>query len=591
MRLYIVDGFNLIPALIDSLFTKRGLILGENFSLLLTRRLLKFVVSILFKSGIFRDAYEHLNVIRHLKTITAYQDRTDIFFRIEEALNQRYRFSEIERHAPDYAMACKHYSASYVRHLLLLPFVIRELSVQASPSDFTIRGLPPDVLFFYEEYFGEKPLCDVSLEFELLHVVSSVNALHVLLVSLTWIAVKVRVFPAAQQRRPLGADYTNSHDRRGFRLVEAISDRTSDVVFVFRNRARMKSDRSFISRFDVACMGDGHFPVVLGLRTMAEAVTGWWRLTRWAFGLSNPLFLEIVLLPIRRMRFRALFQKFHFDNFMSRDDYNPEHCLRSAELRAVGTRSLGIMHGMALEEIVQPSMRYIDFDFYYMFGYGQYLTYYKDRFGKGTVARAIGAWGMTPEQLARLGGARPPNMIYFGRGGPREGIILDSLFAAARHFPDRTFFIKLKNGMFRYSSEILDRFEALPANVIYVDPNDDTYELMLHARYAIGSATTAICEAIHYGLTVFAFDLYPDWHFYLREFPGLCVKSADELIERIESIEAGTTVYPRHLYKDLIEFSVPDPFALIREDMGLAPKNICPPAASRANRKATGLSI
>lgn len=573
MRLYILNGFNLIPALFDGLFTGPAFIIGENFSLVPTRRLLLLAVSMLFKCGIFRDAYDRLDAIRYLKTIPAYQDRTDIFYKIEGAIDCRYEFSEIERYAPDYSMAYKHCSVSYVRPLLLLPFAIRELCKPAYAGEFAFRGLPRDILFFYEQYFGEKPSCEFSLEFELRRVVNGVNALLTVLVSLAWIAAKLRAFPARPRRRPLGADFTNSFDRRGFRLIDGISDRADDVVFVFRSRRQMKSYRSSVSRFDIACMGDGHFPFALGLRTMLETISDWWTLCRRAFGLSSPLFAQIIRLPIRRMRFRALFQKYRFDSFMSRDDYNPDHCLRSQELRMAGTRSLGIMHGMALEEIVQPSMRFIDFDFYYMFAAGQYRTLYKERFGKNTIARAIGPWGMTPEQIARLKEPRPPNAIYFGRGGPNEWIVLDAFLTAARHFTDRTFYIKLKDGMFRYAPDFLERLESLPDNVVNVDPDGDTYELMLHARYAIGTATTALCEAIGYGLAGFAFDVYPGWYFYCREFPGLCVKTADELIARIENLEAGTETYQRHLYNDLIEPCVGNPFETIRRDMGLGPKN------------------
>lgn len=573
MRLYILNGFNLIPALFDELFTGRALIIGENFSLVPTRRLLRLVVSMLFKCGVFRDAYDHLDIIRHLKTTPAYQDRTDIFYKIEGVIDRRYKFSEIEQYAPDYSMAYKHCSVSYVRPLLLLPFAMRELCRPAHAGAFEIRGLSQDILFFYEQYFGEKPFCRFSLEFELRRTVNGINALLAVFVSLAWIAVKIKIFPTRPQRRQLGADFTNPIDRRGFRLIEGISDRTDDVVFVFRNRWQMKSHRLSVSRFDVACMGDGHFPIALGLRTMLETIFGWWTLCQQAFGLSSPLFLQIILLPIRRMRFRALFQKYRFDNFMSRDDYNPDHCLRSRELRMVGTRSLGIMHGMALEEIVQPSMRFIDFDFYYMFAAGQYRTLYKERFSKSTIARVIGPWGMTPEQITRLNEPRPPNVIYFGRGGPNEWIVLDAFLTAARHFVDRTFYIKLKDGMFRYTPDFLERLESLPDNVVNVDPDGDTYELMLHARYAIGTATTALCEAIGYGLAGFAFDVYPAWYFYCREFPGLCVKTAAELIARIESLEAGTETYQRHLYNDLIEPCVGNPFEAIRCDMGLGLKN------------------
>ena len=118
-----------------------------------------------------------------------------------------------------------------------------------------------------------------------------------------------------------------------------------------------------------------------------------------------------------------------------------------------------------------------------------------------------------------------------------------------------------------------------------IDDRRDPYELLLEARYAICNNTSIVAEAITYGLVTFVFDNYAEvmaepMELIFRDYPDLCVDSADAIIRRIEAIESGAWRYPRKAYAGLTDITGANPFDVIRADLGLAAKQ---PAAADAD--------
>ena len=101
---------------------------------------------------------------------------------------------------------------------------------------------------------------------------------------------------------------------------------------------------------------------------------------------------------------------------------------------------------------------------------------------------------------------------------------------------------------------------------------DDTYQILSQVEYALSTGSTVVVEAIQKGVKTFVLDVETTLgHFYLRDFSTLCVLTGDEVIQRIENIEAGNEEYRFNSYADLIDLSGSSPVNIIRHDIGLSP--------------------
>lgn len=555
--------------------------LGENF-FSPGRKILVFVCRCLARSGILRNAYEHFPALRPYREISAYADRRDLFRKIEPQLADFFHFHRIENLAPNYAMAFKHVAANYVRSNSLMPFVLDEIRNSNDLSGAKIIGIDSDLMFFHRAYFDHSfpDLAEAGAAFRRLFFNFPLFVLAYFF-SAAWVMSKIRPWRAAKKEFFMAVDYTNRRDRRGHQLVREITNPDSPILYVFRNREAAKRDGKYFSDIPQCVMGEGSFGLRSGLLALKQASADTWRLGINFLDLAPAHYLQVILLPYRRLRFRALFQSFSVKWFLCRDDYNSDHGLRSQELRAIGAKSAGIMHGIPFDNIIEPSIRYLDYDYYYLFGRHLYDRYYKSTWSKTMVVRAIGPWGLSRADMAKLELPRPKDMIYFSRSGPGEAVVVETIKRLAQLYPAKTFYVKMKPGDGRYSSGDLHSLENLPSNVVMVSPDEDTYAWMLKADYAMGSATTTVAEAIGYGLKTLVFDIHPEWVFYGRDFPGLSVRTSEEAIERFERLEAGTAVFPREKFAGLVAQDVENPFDVIRRDLGLKPNGL--PDLERSN--------
>ena len=186
--------------------------------------------------------------------------------------------------------------------------------------------------------------------------------------------------------------------------------------------------------------------------------------------------------------------------------------------------------------------------------------------------KAVGSYGMSRDQLLQLQHPRPRNIICFIKHSFQDDATFAALPAIAAAFPERLVYVKAKQqkgGAFRAK---LDRmFEVGPMNL--VETNENSYELLLKAQYSLSDPSSLVVEAIQFGLVSFALITDARWYkLYFRDFPHLCLTSAEAAIERIRAIERGAWTYPRSSYEPLTDLSGRVIWDVIREDMGLRAK-------------------
>lgn len=437
---------------------------------------------------------------------------------------------------------------------------------------FEIWGIDADIFAYYRRIHPDG-LARARMTVPRGHMLNLPQAVLIVFVGLFKIVRWLRPFSAAPRRVSLGVDFVvGGFQARHTYIVYQLVDSPQDILWILRAENHAESARILLPSGQWRLIGQtGAMSLRIAAQSAAELcrkVFGLW----WRFGDKTPeLALLLMMIPLRRLDWRALFGVFRFRHFFGRDDYNVDHILRTQECRRVGTVSVGIAHGIMALNIVEPMVRHTDFDLFYAYGRDIYEKYNRGHWSDRMIVRDVGSWGMNREQIARLPLPRPNDILFFVTPYIDSLEFLRVGFAIARAFPDRKILVKLKPG----STDALDYpaiarmlTEGAPSNVVWTQ--EDTYELFLWARYAFGGLSTTVAEAIQYGLASFFLDMDDVANLvHYRAYPQMCVRTAAEAIERIRDIEEGRWVYPRESFAGLIDLSGRVVFDVMRADLGM----------------------
>ncbi len=497
----------------------------------------------------------------------------DPFIEAEPWINGYFGFEDSDKRFGRYAIPYRHAICNAVFQRFSAAFLINGIG-EANPEPGTrVSGLDEIDLAYFQNRFGAGAPLSLVKTLRLHRVLNLFHFAAVVAYSTLWIASKIRLFPPPPEPIFLGSDFVGgTHDRI---LWDEIADADHPVLVVTRNRAMAGEYADKLAGQRHVNVTDGWFSPFSAAKAFWEMLTDGIRLFRLGSALPGDFYHRLAVLPHRRAVYKALFNRFRFQYFWGRDDYNTDHIIRSQELRKTGGVSMGIMHGLPSICKVMHQFRHIDFDIYYVHGRYQAERYYQAKWPAHMKVRAIGSFGASRGELERLKEPRPKNIACFLSPSFHQVKVMEALETLARAFPDRKVFINIKAPKY-ITGDFADALENLigrgPDNLIIDDRR--SYELLFQCRYVVNESSTLTAEAIQFGLYGFAFDLDSrvKSHYY-RRFPEICLNSGEEAAERIRDIEAGRWDYPRHLLGSLIEMSGRVPWDVIREDLGLPPRH------------------
>ncbi|MGY9004074.1 MAG: hypothetical protein ACKVIF_12920, partial [Rhodospirillales bacterium] len=406
----------------------------------------------------------------------------------------------------------------------------------------------------YTAYSGKQP--PVSLKAVrpnfFFFVINAIVSLCTVLYSLAWVAVRIRPFKIRVQKVILAGDYlADPRDNQIFDLASTVGP----FILFIRKRTGSDEETELFNRYRPYKATDGRFSIrsALGtfkflLRDSAILFTNFSRL-------EPRHFFQIIALPYRRAVLRGLFERFQPEYFWGRDDYNVEHILRHQELQRIGKCSIGINHGFATYCDVTPSFRYISFDQYFVFGKVSHDTY-KTTWAKSMKVIPVGTFGAEPDDYKMISISRPKDLLVLTGIFTREPKLVTFVRELAAAFPDRTIWLQLKSNYrsLECGKSFIRQCTQDRPNIKYT--SEPLFELFRRATYAFSDPSTVVLEAIQFGLNSFMIDIC-DRHevCQLRDFDGLCISSANEAIERIQSLELGEPAPARESYSDLIDLS------------------------------------
>lgn len=575
-RNYFILNELLVPRLLYLAFTGRTPVVLSVWPLIgANRGWMNRLCGWLAKRGKTGDAFDiHPDWVRFQEKqggVEAYGFYTDAYMKLEPAQEAFFGMRDLDKRIPDYAQAARHRICTHYADLHWLVLALRDLD----PAD-RVFGLLPELKAFVEAYSDRPVAFAAPRPWQGSRILNAGVWLSGILFSVVWMLRHLVLRQPVRKAYFLGADLLQVM-RHLYVTREMVND-DSECLIVFRTQQFQNMYRDRIGSMDHCLVTDGVIPLAQLPGMLWLLLRDQTRLFIRLGGYSPSLYRRIVTLVHWRIVFRALFNRFELKNFLARDDYNGEHVIRTGELRRIGVRSLGIGHGLPTTNRISPVFRYLDFDLYFTFSQKFFASHYAGTISPETEVVGIGSIGLTRDQRQRLEEPRPDDILIYMSHDLEAERYINAVLEIARRFPERRLLCKIKESQFDHGTAdiFVDAVESGPDNLI--ETREDSYELMLKARYALSNDSTVIAEAIGFGVRAFMYDVYDevaplDGHPSIyRDVPEICVATPDSFEDRIRSMETGSWIYPRDRMDIVIELSGRNPFDLIRSRIGLEPK-------------------
>ncbi len=509
----------------------------------------------------------------------------DLFLKMEPVINALFHIPRQDEDFFGYAQSVRHAISQKVSKVLSQVAMARFLEGRGMAEKYVIHGINRHTPAIYSGYFGAGPDIDIRTTSPIPFVFNAIAVGTVVLRSFAWITRRLSWRVEARERVLLAADFIN--EVRYQYLVRDAVDDDRQLMFVYRNRNYRKAAESgnYINGINCRLLTDGRLTPLGAVKSLGLVVGHALRLLAKGWRMDPRIFYSVAKLPYWRVVYRAFIQTYPMDNFLGEDDYNCEHAVRTDELRRAGAKSLGLSHGLPAPEILHPLQRYLDYDVYYVFSRFPYDRYHAPVWPRRMTVRAAGSYGMRRDQIEDIDKPRPKDIVFFVSRLPQESEIIEEVYKIARRFPDKKIYVKAKYG------PGTDHYQALfeegnnqPDNIYPVW--DSAYELMLKCDYALANGNSTVgAECMEYGCKTFVWDTYPsEGPAFYREYPGVSVKTAEEVIQRIIDLESGGEVYPFQEHRKLMDLEGATFFDVVRGDLGLEPR-------TKDSRKSAGFAV
>jgi hypothetical protein len=489
----------------------------------------------------------------------------DVFAETEAWQNRRYRFAAVDRDVPDYAMAIKQVTCNFAR-LRHFPWLLLTSALR-SREKVQVIGLPVDSRDGLEAWQGRSFAPAIRRGWTPATLLNAAVTLAMTVYALGWIGSRLRLRPAPPEQVLLVADYME--DPKDMAVYDTVAD-GGPIVLVPRDDTKRIAPHARLAPYAVAQPTDGLFAPAAAMASAAMVLRDGMRLFRACRRLPAPLYYKVAALPWRRAVMRGFLGRYRPKFYWGRDDYNVEHVLRRQELHRVGARSFGINHGYPVYCHRFPMWRYVSFDRYYAFGRAVYERYLKDTWASDMEVVSAGAYAPTRDIYAWRARPRRKDIVFFTGVLINEPRLAEIVRGVAAAFPERTIHLQVKHLFVDKPSgrDFIAACQRDRPNVVHT--RKSIYELLTVAQYACSDPSTVVLEALQFGQVSFALDVSGVQKVsILREFPGLCVSSAEELVQRIRAIESGEWRYPRESFGELVDLSGRVIYDVVREDMGL----------------------
>jgi len=508
---------------------------------------------------------------------------TNLFPESEPWQIRHYGFDRLDRKHYAYALPFKKVVATSLIAVLNVQLII-DAVYRDLGRNTRIHGLGCDLKSLYRHLFeGQMPSRPCGLA-PLRILPNFILTITMMLFNTAWIVARITPFMKVKTYK-FAMDFIEAATT--LRLMREILGDPKDGIFFFRNKQQACEHLPHLTNFRAAAFQDAQFGPVEGLLQISLSTA---RLMQIFFNHAHQhtrLYFAVSKFPFIQVMFRGIFNKYQFPVFLARDDYNVESIFRTWELRQRNRKSLGIAHGSPWS--IEPPVRYLDFDTYYVFGAGVFKEFYLDRFPEHMKIREIGCYGLSRKELAAFLPVSPGcecdwrkedkvrrDIACFTKPHLDGTFLLDGAIELAHMYPDRKVWVKIKvrakdRGGFEKFSQLL---EKAPSNLIYTETPACT--LFKNIAFAISGGSTVVEEMLSLGIPTYVIDTYPDdFPFYWRHYEEFCLKSCALAITNIKDHIEGVSEFPWDKIDGVADLSGHMTYDKIREDSELPPLQVC----------------
>ena len=531
------------------------------------RRVFQLATDWAIFSGRAKDVMELCPEHRHLRERFINIALYNIFGKIECWQNDFFEFGNVDSTIPDYAIAFKKVVCNYIRPKQLDILVLKTVLPKFLSKEVRLLGVCPSVLGATEVY-AKRSFQDLArpMPVGLFPISNMIFSCLGLIYCVGWILIRLRIVAKKETSFFLAAD--NIQDPRDKIIYKELAD-GGNILLVNRPNLTSPMNEEASKLYPTCQSEDGYFTIMGAIGALKFAILDTYKLLYTFYRQEPGVFYQIAIMPYRRAVCRAFFTRYRPKFYWSRDEYNVEHIFRRQELNRVGGKTFGITHGVAAEKNIMSAWRYVDLDYYYVFG-KIFYDLYKDTWPKDMAVSVVGSFSATRDDYAFINKPRPKDIVVFTGIMTLEPSLVKAVRELAKGFPNKKIWLQVKPPYYKLQrgKDFVEACTRDIPNIIHTE--DKVFDIIRRVSYAFSDPSTVVIEALQFGLPAFMFDIcdFHDQCIY-RKFPGICVSSADEAIERIKKLEAGTWNYPREKYTELVDLSGHILFDVIRRDMGL----------------------
>ena len=572
-RIYTVNEWTLSGFLFDALIGRNPSVLSVEANLPPLQGILQRISDRVVAKGRASNLIDETPTLHRIRDYSAAIMFYDIFGETEAWHNDHFRFIEVDAAIADYARAFKLITCNYMMQKQLSVLLLAEAEKLVGADGCKVRGVSADTLGLFEAYFGRRSSFDIRVMQSPRFIVNGVCAVVLTGYAILWALLRLKLLGVKPENTFLA--YDNVPSERNMYFLREMQD--GGPLLAVHRSAKIRPDEDWGSLTDVrTCVPeDGAFGPGETIRAIVLAMGDGLEILRIFGNMSVALYFQIALLPYRRIVIRALLNRFQPKYYWARDPYNPEHILRRQELHRIGSQMHGILSGCALYANIEPPLRYLSYDRYYVFGSAWSENYMKDTWAQDMRVVPVGSFNCTREENFQLKERRKKGLrdivVFSGISAfEQNSALIDVVRRLGQSFPDRTVWLQVKP-YFRSSDKSNSFVNACSkglANVVY--SSESLFDLFEKSEYAFSDPSTVLMESIQFGLKGFVVDTIAGHKKCLyRDFPSICLKTADEAETWIKEIESGKRHYMREELNGLIDLSGTVVFDVIRSGLGL----------------------
>jgi|GEM_PF-1894118 len=496
---------------------------------------------------------------------------------LEPEINRIYGFASLASVPGPYAIALRNATTAYIARRLVILLALRDLLDQGFVAPTGFGGVPIGLARLLSVVVAN----DIPIRHRVWCAVwrrvanTTLAGINILYCAI-WAVTRLKIRLPVAEKFDVAVDYIFDTSDDG--LCKEVMPHRS-VLLVGRKTApsfnRLPEELQALPRCSTT---EGHVAVLQAPGLVINAIADIVRIWRASSNTDTVLFLALVALPLKNLRCRAFFDRYHIGIYWGRDPYNAEHVLRHHHLHRTGGISWAVFQGYPSYAALYPHFRYLNFDRYYMMTPCFFDGPVRMHWPESMEVKSIEAFCATRDEYERRFEPRAHDILFMSSIWTGQPEFVSAIRIVAQAFPDRKIFVQTKRG-----------FAATPAghqfaaDAVALAPNvvlskELPYDLFVRSRYSVSDPSTVIFEAIQFGNYSFVFDI-PDAqksgvH---RLIEGFSVTSGEEIVKRIKGIESGVEPFPIERFQSFIQLDGEHFLDTIRQDLGIDPKRMPQP--------------